>query len=122
MSWYNNGLDGRGLIPVRGRNLSLLHAVQTVSGVHPTSYPMGTAGSSTEFKRPASEADHSHLVPRSRMVELYLHSSIINEAQGKLLHVFGIVTSQRQIQGVSRLYGITATGDFLGLCDQKRFI
>jgi hypothetical protein len=23
------------------------------------------------------------------------------------------------IQGVSRLYGITAGGDFLGLCDQK---
>ena len=26
------------------------------------------------------------------------------------------------IQGVSRLYGITAGGDFLGFCDQKRFI
>ena len=25
----------------------------------------------------------------------------------------------RDIQGVSRLYGITAGGDFLGLCDQK---
>ena len=25
-----------------------------------------------------------------------------------------------QIQGVSRLQGITAGGDFLGLCDQKR--
>ena len=24
-----------------------------------------------------------------------------------------------EIQGVSRLYGITAGGDFLGLCDQK---
>ena len=24
------------------------------------------------------------------------------------------------IQGVSRLWGITAGGDFLGLCDQKR--
>ena len=25
-----------------------------------------------------------------------------------------------EIQGVSRLYGITAGGDFLGFCDQKR--
>jgi hypothetical protein len=27
------------------REFSLLHAVQTGSGVHPTSYPMGTGGS-----------------------------------------------------------------------------
>jgi len=26
------------------------------------------------------------------------------------------------IQGVSRLVDITAGGDFLGLCDQKKFI
>ena len=25
----------------------------------------------------------------------------------------------QEIQGVSRLYGITAGGDFLGLCDEK---
>ena len=28
-------------------------------------------------------------------------------------------STNRDIQGVSRLYGITAGGDFLGLCDQK---
>ena len=27
--------------------------------------------------------------------------------------------SEKDIQGVSRLYGITAGGDFLGFCDQK---
>jgi hypothetical protein len=29
-----------------GQEFSLLHVVQTGSGVHPTSYPMGTGGSS----------------------------------------------------------------------------
>jgi hypothetical protein len=37
------GLDGQGLIP--GRDVSLLHSVQTGSGAHPASYPMGTGGS-----------------------------------------------------------------------------
>jgi len=30
-----------------------------------------------------------------------------------------IIYSVKYIQGVSRLYGITAGGDFLGLCDEK---
>jgi len=30
--------------------------------------------------------------------------------------------TQPPIQGVSRLMHITAGGDFLGLCDQKKFI
>jgi hypothetical protein len=38
------GLDRRGLIPSRGKRFSLLHSVQTGSGAHPASYPMGTAG------------------------------------------------------------------------------
>jgi hypothetical protein len=29
------------------------------SGAHPTSYPMGTGGSSPGVKRPVREADHS---------------------------------------------------------------
>jgi hypothetical protein len=32
--------------------------VQTGSGVHPTSYPMGTGGSFPGVKRPEREADH----------------------------------------------------------------
>jgi hypothetical protein len=35
-------LDERGSIPGRGRNFSLLHRIQTGSGVHTVSYPMGT--------------------------------------------------------------------------------
>jgi hypothetical protein len=38
------GLDSRGSIPGRGKRFSLLHSVQTGSGAHPASYPMGTAG------------------------------------------------------------------------------
>jgi hypothetical protein len=38
-----------------GQEFSVLHVVQTGSGVHPTSYPMGTQG----VKRPRREADHS---------------------------------------------------------------
>jgi hypothetical protein len=47
--------------------LSPLHAVQTYSGAHPASYPMGMGGSlSSGVKRPGREADHSQLVSRSR--------------------------------------------------------
>jgi hypothetical protein len=40
-------LDDQGVgvrVPL-GKEFSLLHVVQTGSGVHPTSYPMGTGGS-----------------------------------------------------------------------------
>jgi hypothetical protein len=38
------GLDGRGSIRVRDKDVSLHHRVQTGSGAHPASYPMGTVG------------------------------------------------------------------------------
>jgi hypothetical protein len=38
---------------------SLLHIVQTGSGVHPTFYNMGTGGSFPGVKRQGHEADHS---------------------------------------------------------------
>jgi hypothetical protein len=41
-----NGLGDRGVgvrVPV-GSRISLLHIVRTGSGVHPTSYPIGTGG------------------------------------------------------------------------------
>jgi hypothetical protein len=41
-------LDDRGSrvrFPARARNFSLHHRVQTGSGSHPSSYPMGTRGS-----------------------------------------------------------------------------
>jgi hypothetical protein len=46
---------------------SLLHVVQTGYGVHPISYPMGTAGSFPGVKRPGREADH--LPPTSAEVK-----------------------------------------------------
>jgi hypothetical protein len=61
------------LLPAGARKLSLVHSVQTGSGVHPASYPVGTGISSDGVKRRGREADLSppiHLMPRSRMVEL----------------------------------------------------
>jgi hypothetical protein len=45
--------------PVGTRDFSLLYSVQTSSGAHPTSYPMGIGGSFPEVKRLGREADHS---------------------------------------------------------------
>jgi hypothetical protein len=43
-----------------GQEFSLLHVIQTGSGIQPTSCPTGTAGSLPEgVKRLGSEADHS---------------------------------------------------------------
>jgi len=44
--------------PAEAGNFSLRHRVQTASGAHPASYPVGTGGSQG-VKRPAREADHS---------------------------------------------------------------
>jgi hypothetical protein len=41
------GLDGLGSIPGRGKRF--LHSVQTGSGPHPASYPMGTDGLSSRW-------------------------------------------------------------------------
>jgi hypothetical protein len=41
------------------QEFSLLHVVQTGSGVHPTSYPMSKGAFSLGVKRPRREADHS---------------------------------------------------------------
>jgi hypothetical protein len=38
---------------------SLRHSVQTYSGAHPASYPVGTGVLSPEIKTPEREADHS---------------------------------------------------------------
>jgi hypothetical protein len=57
---------GLGSIPGGAGNFSLHHRVQNDSGAHSASYPMGTRGSFPEVKRPGREADHSHLMPRSK--------------------------------------------------------
>jgi hypothetical protein len=54
---------------------SLLHVVQTGSGVHPTTYTMGTGGSFPGVKRPGREADHSP--PTSAEVKkMWIYTSI----------------------------------------------
>jgi hypothetical protein len=56
------GLDDQGggsSSPGRVKKFSLPHIVQTGSGVHPTSYKMGTAGSFPGVKRRGRETDHS---------------------------------------------------------------
>jgi hypothetical protein len=55
------GLDNQRIgvrVPV-GQEFSLLYAVQTGSGAHPASYPMGKAALSPGIKRPGRETDHS---------------------------------------------------------------
>jgi hypothetical protein len=64
------GLDDRGSrvrFPAGAGNSSLHHRVQTGSGAHPASYPMGTGGSFPGINgRGLKLTTHLHLVPRSK--------------------------------------------------------
>jgi hypothetical protein len=58
-----------------GKKFLLLHIVQIGSGVHPTSYKMGTGGYFPGVKRQGSEADHSP--PTSAEVKkMWIYTSI----------------------------------------------
>jgi hypothetical protein len=65
------GLDDRCSrirFPARPGNFSLHHRVQTGSGAHLASYPMGTGAFSLwQSGRDVKLTTHLHLVPRSRM-------------------------------------------------------
>jgi hypothetical protein len=69
------GLDDRGSNSCGAGNFFPRHRVQTGSGPHPASCPMGIRGSFPGIKRPGRDADHSP--PSSaevkECVELYLH-------------------------------------------------
>jgi hypothetical protein len=66
MELYFLSTGGRGFDSWRGLE-TFLHYVQTGSGSHSASYPMGTGASFPGEKRPGSEADHSPpSVPRSK--------------------------------------------------------
>jgi hypothetical protein len=69
------GLDSQGFIPGWSKRYFLLHSAHTGSGAHPDFYPMGTGGSSPRGQSGLGIKliTQIHLVPRSRMVELYLH-------------------------------------------------
>jgi hypothetical protein len=62
----------------QGQDSSLLNVVQTDSGSHPACYPMDTIGSNFRgySGRGVKLTTHLHLVSRSKIVELYLHSPI----------------------------------------------
>jgi hypothetical protein len=62
------------------------HRVQTSSGSHPASYPMGTRGS---FPRGVKLTTHLHPVPRSRMhgaIPPLPHMSTWHSSQSKKKH------------------------------------
>jgi hypothetical protein len=64
-------LRNHGSIPGRGKRFSFLHNVETVPAAHPALYTnqyLDLIGWSQKL------TIHLHLVPRSRIVELYLHS------------------------------------------------
>jgi hypothetical protein len=70
------GLDDRAIEVRSPADFSSNLCVQTGSGAHPASCPMGTGGPFPGTKaRPGRDADHSpHLVPRSRMSRSYTSS------------------------------------------------
>jgi hypothetical protein len=70
-SRYSFGLDGRG--SNRGRGKVFIFTASRPA-VGPTRPPIHWI---LEEKRPGREADHSHLVPRSRMMDLCHHSPIL---------------------------------------------
>jgi hypothetical protein len=67
-------LDGRGSIPGKGKDFSLFHKVQTALEPH---YAVGIRGSTQGYSgRGVKLTTHLHLVPRSRMMQLYLYSPV----------------------------------------------
>jgi hypothetical protein len=69
------GLDGQASILGRASDFSLLNSVQTGSEAHPVSYLMCIGGPFLEGRATGGVKLTTRLllVPRSKMVELYLH-------------------------------------------------
>jgi hypothetical protein len=74
-SCYSNGLDHQGSILLMARIFSLLHCIQTDSGIHKvmrTCSKFSVSNATVSVKL----ITHPCLVPRSRMLKLYLHSTM----------------------------------------------
>jgi len=86
------------LVPVGAGNFSLHEVVQTGSGTHPASYPMGTRGSFPGGKA-AREWSWTLTSPYSaevkECVELYLHSLTLFVDQNETCCSLGSVVTQR---------------------------
>jgi hypothetical protein len=80
------------------KDFSSILCVQTGSGAHPASCPMGTGGPFPRGKaRPGRDADHSpHLVPRSIMSRSYTssHPTVLVACSGTALALLYV---QRQV-------------------------
>jgi hypothetical protein len=86
MAWiiqlWGNKVEEKLYLGVREHKMlnttALFYSVQTNSGAHPASYPMGTWGSFPGglSSRNVKLTTHLHLMPGSGKVELYLHSTI----------------------------------------------
>jgi hypothetical protein len=74
-------LDGLGLIPGRARFFSCPQHPDRLWGSTQPSIQWAPGALSPGVKWQGREADHLHLVLRSRMVELYLHSPYVFMAQ-----------------------------------------
>jgi hypothetical protein len=74
--WFLSGRPG--FDSLQRQDFSVLHGVQIGSGTHPASYPMGTGRYSLRRKsgQDVKLTTHLHLMPKSRMGELYLYSPI----------------------------------------------
>jgi hypothetical protein len=71
------GLDeqgGREFESRSGKRFSLLYIVQTGSGVHPTSYKMGTGDFFPGVKRQGREVDHSALTS-TEVKKMWIYTS-----------------------------------------------
>jgi hypothetical protein len=71
------GLDDRGSISWRATNFPHLLKVQTASGAHPVSDPVGTGGSSRGGQAARGLTTRLYPAPSSTMMELYLHSPYV---------------------------------------------
>jgi hypothetical protein len=70
MSWggsvsivCDSGLDDRGLVPGMGEDFCCNLCIQTVSGVHTASYPMGSRGVLTPGVKVQTGCDTDHSPP-----------------------------------------------------------
>jgi hypothetical protein len=90
--------------PVRGQDFSFFHSVQTSSGAYPASNPMVSGDSASEGKwgRGVTLTTHLHLLPRSRMMVLYLHPQHVLLAWCSLTHGAEPFLRSRQLCSYSR--------------------
>jgi hypothetical protein len=80
LSWYSDGLDGRGIgfrFLAGKKGFSLLHSVQSRSETQPPSNTVGTLALSLWFRRLDRQADHSpQYRAELRTMELHINSPV----------------------------------------------